>query len=1252
MIGLLSAMFIPIGVYAISKTSPYLNLLPALENPETMQLDSMELVDRKYPFSVEKQASLDNTQIEMNYDVWDIKGIFLEEEYSLEERTNYYSPSRTTKVSEKIIDLGDRKLPPNYTYSNEHQQSVLIKRSLEDGHIISQSKDDAWTTNVGTNYTSPTLLLGGDSNDANDNKKRVCLRWSLPIPKGAIIHDAYLNLTIANSSNYDGLYAQIYTFDNTSMAPFSDTDENVYQTRPKTALGYWNFPSSISLNQTIQSNLIFGTDLTTGMQNVIDNSEWTKNSIFGLYLDPFLGVALNEIIEFWSFDAGNTDYMPKLVIDWESPSEYPYTPEEDVSYYQMVNTSYNIEEVIGVWNTSDHSYPNGYNESEGDSFFGNTITLKPAISYTGDLWITYVSDQIPVIVEYYHKPWNSVIWQLGLKVTNPQPDPITVPKANFSLNYLGGKLGNGWISRDYNVLGGEVKTIHAYLETKNTRIFSAFTTAMLTGQPLELKADFEAYILIDGLLGDPMMGVKFPTEIDFPFPESAVGMPPFIWSINRSEVIANQPVTVNVNATDEGTGISNRTYLYYSTDDGASWNEVQMTGGEWVNTYLGNQLADYFPIPSTEQEQTYTGQIPGFSGGTEVLFKVYLEDYAGNIDHNNTGNYIESEIYSYQVPTTGSVPESLRQFSKNFERSFMNEFLDYLEANGVNQFHFLFTKGITQFSTLFFIGNMGKFFYENEIDQHYILDMLILDYERAMSIMADSGVSVGYLIEIYGKTFEELGVNPSFGTREDNLFGELGDISFDILFDYLVDHIFLPTNEEIPSLAEETLGEISVINDFEGDVLANWVLDANGTITNPSGYLGQSASWTTIRPENFTRDFGSEPFSLTENDILTFYLRCNNNTRINENFSLSFIDEDGRIMDSGLLTLEEFTGWDEISLSLNATDFIIDSGFDFGAVQKIQFSYHRDFTETFTPEVSVISCTADENGDLNGTHFFISSPDQIYYVWMNMTEAEEPEWGGGYPGIPVNNISIIDDNITVAEKITAAINAYGGDNPPFTATYDQWNITVTNTKLGDAVLDTKDGLSNPDKNFFPTNFTFYTITDGYAEDVNIGIDHISGYSPRAYESHRYFTDTLSLTNTKIRDFLKYDFNGILGAQPGKDPIIPTSDWDVNETRTSLWNFLDLIATGNDTNNHLTGANLLLEDIGLVRSYRTLVSTVGGEITPLQEIPATGEDIYPYTHTTTMALVYLPLILVTYKVTKNQMIKSGYIEKLKKLRKKR
>jgi len=1225
-----AATFVPIGGYVVVKAMPYLNLLPLMDDPSGLGLAGMEIVEVNFDnFSVEHQYAFSHSRIDVDHSIWSIDGIYLENESSLDSKTNYFNP--TTFIADNSIYLTDPLLP-NYTYINEYYESEHIVSRYGYDFNLSQSADDAWTQTAGTNYTSDGLELGGHQNAAQAAQKRICLRWNISIPQNAYITNAYINLTVRDTSTapvYNGMTIRTQAFASSSTPPFDDTGEDIKLTRTRTT----NYVQYALAGGLTENNTVQFPDISSLVNEIVSRDDWENNSIFGVYIYPQSGVtgtpAPGEIIEFWSYDAGITDYYPKLVIDWDIAEDPMYSPEPSETVRQEVVVDTEITNLIGVWNTSDHSFGNLYNESNGHSYNGKIITFPtPITPGKTPLWITYESEIASVIVEYSIKKWTSMIWRLDLQVKNTLSSALTFPAANLSLNYLDGLLGDGWISEDTVIGPGQSGTVEINLLMQNDRTFQAFVQTMLLGLPLELAANFDAYILVDGLLNDPFLGIVFGTELGFPFPSGGGGTPPFIGAINRSKVSANNDVIISVNASDlGGTGISNRTYLYYSTDSGNSWDQVQMTGGTWINNYMGADFEGYFPIVSADQEETYIGVIPGanMSAGTEVLWYIYLEDYAGNIEHIKPGNWVVSENYSFTVPSSGELEEEIFSWTQETGVDFFSTFMGYLESYGVNINAYMYSLGINAATLIPLLGAMAGFFYDNNIDSNHAVGMLLINMDAGLGILADSGVAAGYLL---------------------NLFG----MNFDGLLEHISTHIFRPIRDDIYEMAIQSLQEIVVVDDMEPIIawMPDWDADAIGAITvssdefriNNEAIGAYSLNWNTWAPGDLVKDFGSELISFSEDDILSFYLDYDNYSRINESMSIAFVDTLAREMVSSTLSFDNVTygTFQEIVLYLNSTDFTVDPGFNFDTIQEIKFSYSRDVNPSGRiAESTNITCVADVNNNLNRTYFTISAPGETYFVWINMTGGEDLDWTPltGWTGIAVNTIGTNDDNITVAAKIADVLQNYGGSGTIFTASAYQGIINLTNSITG-PVPDAADGI-------YPTNFTFSVTPQGDAEDVDIVIDYISVYTPRMYELHQDFTDLYELTNTvgagSISWFLSNVFQGPSALPPivYEDIIAPT-DWAPNTARTSIWNFLDLCATANSTNNHMTAALWLLEGFGLPLYYDKLVSILGGSTMSGPTSPKAPQEIYQYTFSLSLMMGYVPLALISYKVIKKEIIK--------------
>ena len=376
--------------------------------------------------------------------------------------------------------------------------------------------------------------------------------------------------------------------------------------------------------------------------------------------------------------------------------------------------------------------------------------------------------------------WTSITWRLDLEFTNPLSDPVIVPRASLSINYLNGTLGTGWISEPTKIQGGTTQTVKAYLKTPSGDVFDAFMVAFLNGVPLNLKADFEAYILIDGMLGEPYIGVKFPTVLNFPLPTEIFGTDPFISNITRGEVNDSVNVDVVAYASDLGTGIIEST-LKYKINNSEDWTRVDMDGPALTTTIDGVPTPKPLPIASADPNnpQEFTATIPAQPAGTLVEWKLYFEDWAGNVDHAEPGNYIESETYNYTVL---SAPTTVDEFSvtseQNDTKTFFLEFLEYIENNGINLLHHLYLQGKDLLKQLPYLQSLCNFFYDNNVDMEYWLTVFSHDFVQSVKIMADSGIAAGKLMDILG-------------------------VDSKVLLDYVISNVILETEENLVELAKE-----------------------------------------------------------------------------------------------------------------------------------------------------------------------------------------------------------------------------------------------------------------------------------------------------------------------------------------------------------------------------------------------------------------------------------------------------------------
>ena len=248
---------------------------------------------------------------------------------------------------------------------------------------IEQSVDDAWTRTAGTNYTSDGLELGGNNGLTNAAQRRICLRWNLSIPQNARIIDAYITLTVKDTSIsplYGGITANIQAFQSSATPPFNDTNENIQASRSaRTAAVVSPLGSPLAQNDTVQTS-----DISSIVQTIVNRGDWVNNSIFGVYIYPtaVTGVpAPGELIEFWSYDAGNSTFYPKLYVEWEESPYFLATP-TDFSI-QNGTLGYFFEWSAGDDNPDKYILSNNVSGTvqEGDWQSGETFRYDiPALS--------------------------------------------------------------------------------------------------------------------------------------------------------------------------------------------------------------------------------------------------------------------------------------------------------------------------------------------------------------------------------------------------------------------------------------------------------------------------------------------------------------------------------------------------------------------------------------------------------------------------------------------------------------------------------------------------------------------------------------------------------------------------------------------------------------------------------------------------------------------------------------------------------
>ena len=361
--------------------------------------------------------------------------------------------------------------------------------------------------------------------------------------------------------------------------------------------------------------------------------------------------------------------------------------------------------------------------------------------------------------------WTWCVNRLDIAFKNPLDKTLSIPKSDVSVKYFGGRLGDGYIADQYTIDPYETKIVSMYLKTYNVgqqaELFSRFLKAQFWGQDLTLNVDINAYVLINGILDEPLIGLKFPMTIKNPLPFGLHGWAPIIQSITTGVVQNNQPVTITFNASDPGAGISNRVYLYYRLNGIGNWDNksvydgvVQVNNPYWTDTFMGLSQAKPFPIPSSYPDSpvTFTANLPAQAAGTKVEYYIYIEDWAGNWQHEKQANYVDSDVMTYTV-TSGTIGANTTTYDASWEDPFIIRYLDYLDTHGTNLQHYLYTLGIDMLGLLPLINTFSETLFSLNVDMDYILALLTTDFIKSLRVMADSGVPPGIMMKILGDLF-------------------------------------------------------------------------------------------------------------------------------------------------------------------------------------------------------------------------------------------------------------------------------------------------------------------------------------------------------------------------------------------------------------------------------------------------------------------------------------------------------------------
>ena len=240
----------------------------------------------------------------------------------------------------------------------------------------------------------------------------------------------------------------------------------------------------------------------------------------------------------------------------------------------------------------------------------------------------------------------SITLRLDLSIDNTQSaSALLFPAINVSFNFGSSPLGVGWIAEEVTIPARKAGLVPIYAKMNSGDVFNQFFMNILAGGLSLSMSSADIYLILDTFGGTPggVLSITLPGGI--PIPDMSLGgdasaFAPFIHSVFRDDVSANNSVEILVNATDKGNGLD-EVILSYSIDSGA-WVNVSMTGiphkrlmgGD--STLLGSLMEMFFAgYPESTIETTWlncilNATIPGADIGSTIRYRVYVIDVVNN----------------------------------------------------------------------------------------------------------------------------------------------------------------------------------------------------------------------------------------------------------------------------------------------------------------------------------------------------------------------------------------------------------------------------------------------------------------------------------------------------------------------------------------------------------------------------------------------------------------------------------------------
>ncbi|MFX1556812.1 MAG: hypothetical protein ACFFC9_06125 [Promethearchaeota archaeon] len=573
--------------------------------------------------------------------------------------------SNKYKLTSDIFGKTDSEtLKPSYL-------GITFNKTFE----ISQSENDAWTNNTGTDYSSETILLGGVQQINDVQQKRICFRWNISIPKHSRIVNAYINITVNTTTPiYTGFTSQIFAINDVATPPFSDVNESVWHTRVKVTGGVnWVLPSIISANESIITP-----NISTKLQAVINRNDWTNNSIFGVIIRPSANLQDLEHLEIWSFDGLQSKFVPKLYIEWEESPRFIALP-VDIDIQNGTKGYYLDWTAIDDNPTTYSLYRNGTLVGQGTWESGTKIRYNIPNNLEIEIYNftiqindgdgNYDKDSVLVNVTFLNLPVITDIefiqngevrdyfitgdGPFTLKMYNNTPISVEITLTAFYANYNASLVtyidGIGWIDVILSPYTVSWPPTYPALEYELNYTNGAFQLTPHDNDQYVWM--FIAWIIPLGYYFKNVSSIE--SNVLNIFNVKVNGGESFIYNdthYNTNNPAISNELTLNVLNKDTKAPTFHPPELYIPNNPKSNYElRINTSDGEFEsgieNVFIYYTIGDEESLYSVEMlyfDGLYYGDIPRQSSGLKIQYQIKIIDY--------NGNSIETLTYSFITP--------------------------------------------------------------------------------------------------------------------------------------------------------------------------------------------------------------------------------------------------------------------------------------------------------------------------------------------------------------------------------------------------------------------------------------------------------------------------------------------------------------------------------------------------------------------------------------------------------------------------